>query len=463
MISGFLRAVKEFHRDRRGAALFLITAALPMIFGMAAVGVDLGYVFYIKGRLQTAADLGALAAGKHLLSDTDANVVSTGSKIALLNLPAEWKTGGLNGAVNASVQVTTGCLTTAPFSSGDCTFAVSSKNAVRVTATATVPLLFASALGYNNAPLTATSLVGSGNSPPLNIVLVMDTTASMNSNTTACGSTMTRQDCAMMGVRGMLATLWPSVAKISLMVYPGLKSGYPAYDYCGTSGTIPDTPNGGVYYNASPAPIYWIVKDSTDYRLNPTSIPPGAVNTASNLAKAMAVSGSGCAGIQNVSGSGTYYADNITQAQAKLVADIAALKTGDPVPQNVIILLSDGDAGTTKGSFAVTNQCQKAIDAANTAAAATPNATWVYSIAYNASTSLPNSSCATDSAKTTSGVNMSACETMKEIASDDSKFYSVDTTCNAGTNSGITDLTTIFKAVATSLMKTRRVSEAITK
>ena len=52
---------------------------------------------------------------------------------------------------------------------------------------------------------------------------------------------------------------------------------------------------------------------------------------------------------------------------------------------------------------------------------------------------------------------------MKEIASDDSKFYSVDTTCKAGANSGVTDLTTIFVAVATSLMKTRRVSEAITK
>ena len=463
MISGFLRAVKEFHRDRRGAALFLITAALPMIFGMAAVGVDLGYVFYIKGRLQTAADLGALAAGKHLLSDTDANVVSTGSKIALLNLPAEWKTGGLNGAVNASVQVTTGCLTTAPFSSGDCTFAVSSKNAVRVTATATVPLLFASALGYNNAPLTATSLVGSGNSPPLNIVLVMDTTASMNSSTTACGGSMSRQACAMKGVRGLLATLWPSVAQISLMIYPGLKSGYDKYEYCTTKGTIPGpsaSPPGVAYYNGR---IYWIVKDSTDYRLNPTSIPPGAVDTKSNLAKAMAVSGSGCAGIQNVKGSGTYYADNITQAQAKLVADIAALKTGDPVPQNVIILLSDGNAGTKNGGFAVTNQCQKAIDAADSATNAKPNATWVYSIAYNAPTSMPNSSCSTDSAKTTSGVNMSACETMKEIASDDSKFYSVDTTCKAGANSGVTDLTTIFVAVATSLMKTRRVSEAITK
>ena len=461
MISGFLRAVKEFHRDRRGAALFLITAALPMIFGMAAVGVDLGYVFYIKGRLQTAADLGALAAGKHLLSDTDANVVSTGSKIALLNLPAEWKTGGLNGAVNASVQVTTGCLTTAPFSSGDCTFAVSSKNAVRVTATATVPLLFASALGYNNAPLTATSLVGSGNSPPLNIVLVMDTTASMDTNTTACGSTMTRQACAMKGVRGMLSTLWPSVAQISLMIYPGLKSGYDKYEYCATKGTIPGikaSPPGIADYNDSPN--YTIVANSTDYRLNPTSIPPGLINKDSNLVKAMGEPTSSCNGLQNIGGAGTYYADVMTQAQAKLVADMAALKTGDPKPQNVIVILSDGDANSTNGG---TKQCQKAIDAADSASAATPDKTWVFSIAYNASTSLPISSCKTDSAKTTSGQNMSACEAMKEIASDDSKFYSVDKTCNAGVNSGVTDLTTIFVAVATSLMKTRRVSEAITK
>ncbi|MEI8180568.1 pilus assembly protein TadG-related protein [Aestuariivirga sp.] len=453
-----MRKITALRDDTRGAALILVTMALPLIFAMASISVDLGYVFYVKSRLQTAADLGALAGAKLLTNQNTTTVQNTANTIAWGNLPASWSTG-LN-TIKATVSQTTSCFGTAPFSKLDCTYNSSGMNAIRVTVTATAPMFFANMFGFSNANLTATSLSGSGNnSPPLDIVLVMDTTASMNSNTTACGTTMTRQACAMQGVRGMLATLWPSTANITLMTYPGLKTGYAKNEYCTPTATIPGPPTGVAYYNASP--IYTIVADSTDYRLNPTLTPPGGIDKASILVKAMGEPTSGCAGLQNIGGAGTYYGDVMTQAQAKLATNASTLATGATKRQGVIIILSDGDAGTTSGGFAVTKQCQKAIDAADAATAAK---TWVYSVAYNAPTgTAPAGSCSTDTSKTTAGVNMSACQAMREIASDSTKFYSVETNCNAGTNSSVTNLTGIFKNIAIGLMKTRRVSQAITQ
>lgn len=456
MMKALLRMIMALRHDNRGAAMIFVTAALPVIFAMASMSVDLGYVFYVRSRLQTAADLAALAGAKLLTNQTAATVKTKAHTIAWGNLPTQWSTG-LN-TITATVSEATSCLGTAPFSSTDCTYNSSGMNAIRVTVSATTPMFFAAMFGIKSETLTATSLAGSGNnSPPLDIVLVMDTTGSMNSSTSACGGSMTRQACAMKGVRAMLSTLWPSVANVSLMIYPGLKANYDKYEYCTTAGTIPGPPTGVAYYNSSP--IYSIVADSTDYRLNPTSIPPGGINKNSLLVKAMGEPTSGCAGLQNIGGAGTYYGDVMAAAKTKLDTNAAALPAGSTKRQGVIIILSDGDANSTANSFAVTKQCQKGIDAA---VAATTAKYWVYSIAYNASKSAPPSSCNRDLGSTSAGNGMSACQAMKEMASDSTKFYSVDANCNAGANSGVTDLSAIFKNIATSLMKTRRVSEAIT-
>ena len=473
MIGWLKRKLARFRRDQNGAAVIFATMTIPVIFAMASMSVDLGYMFYIKSRLQTAADLGALAGGKLLITSSVATTTTQADKVAWLNLPSEWN--GVKSSVTTQVAVATACLSTAPFSSTDCNYAASGKNAIRVTATASTPMFFAAFFGMRNATMSATSLVGGGNSPPLDVVIVLDSTASMNSNTSACGASMTRQECAMKGVRGMLATLWPSVANITLMTYPGLKTGYAKYEYCASgvkdkngkavvNQPIPGataSPPGIAYYNGSPN--YTIVADSTTYRLNPTLTPPGDVNTSDPLVMALAGGTNGCKGIQNIGGAGTYYGDVMTQAQAKLVTNAQNLAMGAPKRQGVIIILSDGDAGTSNGGFSVTKQCQKGIDAAKAASTATPDKTWVYSIAYNATTSAaPGGSCSTDSNKTTAGNTMSACQAMREMATDASKFYSVETGCDAGVNKGTTDLSVIFKNIAVSLMKTRRVSEAIT-
>jgi hypothetical protein len=151
-----------------------------------------------------------------------------------------------------------------------------------------------------------------------------------------------------------------------------------------------------------------------------------------------------------IGGFGTYYAQVIYAAQAALVAEQSSYANS----QNVIILLSDGDAtatrtdmpgaSTTSGVYISTlQQCHQAITAAGAAAAA---GTRVYTVAYGAE----SSGCASDSPAIT------PCQTMEQIASSPNYFFS-DYTATGGSSSCIsaaqpaTSLNQIFKAISMDL------------
>jgi hypothetical protein len=55
-------------RLRRGKILFMVALLMPLLLGMAAFAVDLGWIKTTKAHLQSAADAGSLAAGIELLS-----------------------------------------------------------------------------------------------------------------------------------------------------------------------------------------------------------------------------------------------------------------------------------------------------------------------------------------------------------------------------------------------------------
>jgi hypothetical protein len=145
---------------------------------------------------------------------------------------------------------------------------------------------------------------------------------------------------------------------------------------------------------------------------------------------------------------GTFYADAITAAQTALTTNERA------TAQNVIIFLGDGDANATATNMPaakVSNQCHEGVTAAHATATA---GTWVYSIAYGASTS-SSGSCDTDSPA------ISACATLQEMASDATKFFSDTTggtsTCTSAAHP-ITDLNAIFKYIGTDTSSARLLS-----
>jgi hypothetical protein len=126
--------------------------------------------------------------------------------------------------------------------------------------------------------------------------------------------------------------------------------------------------------------------------------------------------------------------------------------------QNVIILLSDGDANASAGNVGsgkAYNQCHAAISAAGTAKGA---GTWVYSIAYDADTS-SSGSCTTDQPdkkNNPKGVAISACATMQQIATS-GKFYTDSSGGGSSCGGGIstTNLNSAFANIAVTLQQPR--------
>jgi hypothetical protein len=388
---------------------------------MAGLTVDVGYAYVGYNELQSSTNAAALA-GAQALPNTAATSTATtfsavsGNNNAFPNLP---------GVAMASGYPKLLCLTTLVNLGIPC-IAPANANAIRVSQTVSVPTRFAKLFGTNSFTLTATATAAMRGSAvaPYNVMLIVDTTNSMTQNDNDSGSTCKNQriTCALAGVQTLLSDLSPCSARVAscgtatngnvanpvdtvgVMAFPGLKlSTQVSYEYCGTRTPTPQTQT----YNA--APIYQIIPLSSDYRASDTAT---ALTATSNLVLATGAERS-CAGLDVVGGQGTFYAGVIDAAQAALVTAQASR----PNSQNVMILLSDGDATSTANlagsatSYPKSNYCHQAITEANKAKTA---GTRVYAVAYGAA----SSGCDKDSPTIT------PCQTMQQIASSAATFFS---------------------------------------
>jgi len=431
MIKSLLKKLFGFRNDESGAALLYVTITIPVVFAITSLAIDVGYVFYLRTKLQTAADMGALAGASKLYTDDAQSVRDLATTYVKLNLPSDWTTG--------NTPVATGtpevkCLTTITNMGLTCS-SLSGGNALKVTVTATTPLFFATALGFKTITLSANSMVSGGGSspPPLNVAIVLDATASMNTtlgNGVKCGilTNPKKVECAMLAAKTLLTKLWASVDQVALYTYPSFDAQSLNVATCkkGNSGSL-----GQVLYTTAAKPNYQMF-GFTDSYMDTGSPPSGGLITTSDLVLALgkskssdtATDGTSCAGLATSGlGIGTSIADAIAQAQADLVkANDALVAAKQPKRQNVLIILSDGDANGNSESLTgpsspdafvagtdnygigfnptkwvidvdkMNGQCKAAVTVADAAAAA---GTWVYSIAFAASNDAKGS-CFTD-------------------------------------------------------------------
>jgi Flp pilus assembly protein TadG len=433
---GFIR---RFWKNQNGVTAAVFAIALVPIIGLMGFAIDIGNALQVKEALQASTDAAVLAGAQDISNGTGDPVATAKSYSA--------GTGGKNPILNLTVTAT---VTAKCFKStgASCT-GPSAANGLIVQQQTNVPTFFAKVFGFNSIPVTVISTAGAAGSKPtpLNVMLVLDTTASMgNTKDPYCSIPGAyRIDCALAGVQALLGILAPSVDQVGLMVFPGLQANTVSYDTDCKSNTKPTI----VAYSASPT--YQIVAPSSDYRSSDTS---SSLSSNSSLVNAVGGGASCSSGITAVGGVGTFFSDAIWQAQTSLLA------TDKQGMQNVIVFLSDGDADSsqvlTKSCPAnssawctgneATNQCHAGIKAAQAAAS---SGTWVFSIAYNAATS---GSCVTDNP------SISACSTMQQIASNSGKFYSDSTgvkgACTSSTNT-MTDLVAIFQTIGQALQQPR--------
>jgi Flp pilus assembly protein TadG len=455
---------------RHGQVLITLTLALPLFLGLVSLVADFGMIYLKQSRLNASAQAAALA-GAWAMAQPGATTTSVQSAVTSYSGSSGDKNSyGLSNATLVSGYPSLECLTTLQTLFGISCYGPSNTNALVVKEQITVPLAFAGIFGFPSVKLTAVATAGmrGASATPLNVAIIVDGTQSMNSTDSSASCNDKRINCAMAGVQVLLKGLSPclpgltscgtvtngnvpnSLERVSLMSFPPVTTATVTNDYsCG--GTSPTT----VAY-ATPFPptsTYQILDFSSDYRSSDSAT---TLKSTSRLVAAVAGnSGNPCLSAKG--GFGTYYAQAIYAAQTYLVAEQAKF----PNSQNVIILLSDGDAtascsgssggvcnsgqmpgaSTTSGTYVSTLQeCHQAITAAHAASVA---GTRVYAVAYGS----PSTGCATDTAPT-----ITPCQTMQQIASSPGYFFS-DYTATGGSNACVsasqpaTALKDIFQAI----------------
>lgn len=440
LIPAMISAVRRLGRDRRGAMAVLTGVSLPFLLALGGLAVDMGNVLAAQNQLKAVTNAAALAGA-------DALILPNATAATATAAAQSWVTGHpVPNLTVTAVSAVTKCgkpIATMP----NCTSA--NPNIVTVTQTATVPAIFAQLVGFKG-PFTVSAVSSAskagGTSVPLNIVLVLDATQSMNATDTGCSvpgvSHATREQCALYGVQEILGAMVPPQDQVSLMVFPGYSSAL----------TTPCTATkpGAVAPYYSPGIAYTVAGFSTNYNDG-----NGVLNSGAGIVKAAGNAPSTAPCFKAQGGVGSFLAEAITAAQASFPA-----KTNDT--QNVIILLSDGDATTDytdmycspgKGVTCPSKneaawvahgaaQCDQSVAAANAAKAA---GTWVYSVAYDA----PTSACA-------SGGTYTPCAEMRAIASDPTRFFTTNSACSGGSSPNlVASLPTALLQIAYSLNKAR--------
>ena len=478
-------SLQRFHRDERGQMLPMVAVSLVALLGFTGLVVDSGRAYVAYRQLQSATDAAALAAAQALPNTTATNVAAT--------------YGGATGGLNAvsgltNVKMVTGypalkCLT----SLGLACVAPASANAVAVKQTGTLNMTFGAMVGFRSMTLTAsaTAAMRGAVAGPYNVAIVVDTTQSMTDTDSSSSCNDTRINCALSGIQTMLLTLNPCAAsgcgtvsngnvahpvdKVSIFTYPNITTATVADDYNCSGATPSITPytfpsTTAVTYTPGTS-TYQVIGYDSDYRasnsattLNSTSDIAAAVGQGPSTTTTTTKHGhtttttTPCPAMQAIGGEGTFFAGAIYAAQDSLVA----AKTANTVAQNVMIILSDGDASasssampgasTTSGTYPSTkNQCAQAVTAAASARTA---GTKVYTVAYGAK----SAGCSTD----TSGIT--PCQTMQQMAYDSSTFYS-DYTATGGSSTCIsaaqptTSLDEIFTEIAGDLTLSRLIPD----
>jgi hypothetical protein len=236
-------------RDESGQSLIIVIVFLGVLCAMAGFAIDVGRAYVAYRHLQAAVDSAALAAAQY----PDPAGGYAAAKAAAVEYSActtgDPKCPGKN-TYSDLPNVPAPDPVTAQCRNSDGTLCTGTATAMHIEQSASVPLFFAKFLGFDSLKVTAkaTALFKGGVPHPLDVMIVTDTTGSMNNNCNSpvtgisdLGFTPTGLDCAKEGIRAFLGSMWPCqqglpscgtpdsngnvpnpIDKVGLMVFPAL-------------------------------------------------------------------------------------------------------------------------------------------------------------------------------------------------------------------------------------------------
>jgi len=486
---------RRLYHDENGQSLYLVAGALVGLLGMAGLVIDLGYAYHAQRELQASADAAATAGALDLpycpssqtaINDAltasglhgDENAVNDLTGVSMLNktpLVECWQVCTGTQTTNCVPNVTS--VPACSYYDATTGATVTTGNVMVVQETGTSPTFFSKVLGWKSFTINVTSVAMAklANALPINIMMVVDSTASMGTSDSSCWSGLpdapsnwpygmpTREDCAKWGIRSMLVNLNSSVQNVGIATFPPVTNDPAEYDCSSPNLSVG---NGIVGYN-SPLSDSLITPLGGGY-LNSN----GTLDTSSDTVGTVywtEPNGKTCSGdnygLQDPGGEGTYYAQAIEAATSELNA-------ATPKVTSAIIVLGDGTINYKSyltGNSGDKAPCTSAINAAGTA---TADGIAVYSVGYG----IPNPATSAGgdyaqsggpSSNANCGPNdgtLTPCAVMQQIASTygsssgNTNFYADAESaagCPSTANSALTDLGSIFAGLAQQFGNTR--------
>jgi hypothetical protein len=456
-------------KDESGQIIPWLVFLSILIIGAAGLTLDLGHAYICYRKLQGSTDAAALAGAYYMTLNGETQAEVSSEVTAYSSTPGT----GANQSPNlpqANITTTSyKCITDSPLVTIQCTAfntattgSPNGDNVIVVTQTAVVPTYFIRVLSlFAKGPpvsltLTSTATAAMESGPPkqVNVAMIVDTTASMGNEDSDPLCNNTQINCALAGVQTMLSYLTPCAAgytsssctaydQVSIFTFPPFQASTASADTdCGgsSSPTIEpySTPAAGATWSAptGTATTYQVTGFLSNY--SSTNGSGGSSNSSSALIKATGKSTSSCPGMATPGGDGTYYAGVIYAAQSALMYE----QSLNSNTENIMIILSDGDATATSGKVvnssggnvgnngaiypSLQDQCAQAIKAAQYA---TNQGTIVYTVAYGAE----SSGCTSDATDTTypTLAGVTPCQAMEQMSSgwpaNTSHFFSDST------------------------------------
>ncbi|MGB6743186.1 MAG: pilus assembly protein TadG-related protein [Terracidiphilus sp.] len=499
--------VRKALNDEHGQILPWLAVVLVGLLGTAGLSIDVGRAYVVRSQLQNYANAAALAAAGEVYSTSSTNNAST---VATTYSAGSGDQNVNSGLGTVTTTITTVCLNILMPNETGCPGAPA--NAVKVSEKATMPTYFMKLAGINSLSINSSATASmQGAAQPWNVAIVLDATTSMGSAppSGSCAGFSTEFSCALNGVETLLQDVNPcsgvSTCSNSNALFRVALFSFPNVLASGTGGVADDWTCGGTPTNepytlpdtnlTSYTPLTYSSTKST-YEDTPVSAGSGDANgfvsdywsgTSSNhlnSSSSLTAEVTGC--LKNPGGESTYYGGVIYAAQAALVAEQKVYGG-----KNAMIFLSDGQANATSAKFptgavtpsadgyagtaltstgyypSLTDQCQQAITAAQTANTA---GTTVYSVAFNSeSTGCSSASGGTDSSTTATATTGNAaishstitpCIVMQNIASpatSTASYFYADTSSGSCTDTAhtVNQISTIFSAIAATFTSPR--------
>ena len=214
--------MNRFWQDKRGSVAIIAAVSAMLLVVIAGAAVDFATAYYVRGSLQSAVDSASLAAGRLNIDPKDS-----------IPVKEQQLTAEARNVFRANLDLSPGLVTVEPLEVSYTPPVGTTPDTVTASVAASISTNFLHIVGIPQLSLTVNSETQRPQPGPIDLALVLDTTASMDQTPTAGGS------------EKKITTLKTAALELvgDLMKVPSVQIGVVPYNTYVTTGVINPTPS----------------------------------------------------------------------------------------------------------------------------------------------------------------------------------------------------------------------------